>query len=240
MEWRTEERQARGAVAQRAAGASFFRNFLLDIQIRFGRALTMKQNRTHSARCKTIDESAEILSASPRVTSHPGVSRNATACTEKEGAGVAMHRADSPFHNPAERHMHRIHHAAALLEPSRNAPRESAMLTVAKRLLHRMHNAPALVDTSRMRVAEARSHARSADCTERTARRRTLKYCGALTAWRQEPQPKRQQAGAEIGYLLAVLVNRTDGLASCTQTGSSRPGSKCSTSWPFTKTSPTA
>jgi hypothetical protein len=52
-----------------------------------------------------------------------------------------------------------------------------------------MHFAEALLEPPRMHCAEAPSLARSADCIERTARRRALKYCGALTAWRQEPQP---------------------------------------------------
>jgi hypothetical protein len=47
-------------------------NFSLDIQIRFGMGLPMKQNYTHPARCKTIDQNAEVPSPFPRVASHPG------------------------------------------------------------------------------------------------------------------------------------------------------------------------
>jgi signal peptidase I len=100
-------------------------------------------------------------------------------------------------------------------------------------LIHSMHDAEALLGSSRMHSAEAHSHARmhgarahgqarsayrieagasTADCTERTARRRTLKYCGALTAWRQEPQPGAStaismEAGASIWSLKFGMIH---------------------------------
>ena len=59
---------ARSRQPNAVQGAGFFLNFLLDIQIRFGMGLPMKQNYTHPARRKTVDECHEIQSPPRRAT----------------------------------------------------------------------------------------------------------------------------------------------------------------------------
>jgi hypothetical protein len=121
-------------------------------------AAIVKSQTTHSPSRKTIDECVEIPSPPPSLPGEVLAVVDVRGEPPKRGAGPVTQDSPKPHPPPpledldSERTLELaggMHHAAALLEPSRNAPRESAISAVAERLLHRLHHAKASPEPSR-------------------------------------------------------------------------------------------